>query len=80
MKGRQAGLFAVGGVAFLFGAWLALKGMFASEEQLLTMADKIGTKNPVLARAVCWIGFLPLLLGGVGLLVLAVMMVYGSVG
>ena len=54
MKGTEASLLAVGGIACLFCAWIALKGMLATPEKLLEMADKIGTKNPLLARVLCW--------------------------
>lgn len=62
------------GVLLLFGAWKALKGMFASREQLFGMSRVIGTENPVVARTVCWIGFIPFSLGGIGMVVVGTFM------
>jgi len=54
-------------IACLAGAWTALKGIRAPREKLLEMSSLIGTKNPVLARIVCWVAFIPLSLAGIGM-------------
>ena len=46
----------------LVGLIVALRGAFASREQLLHMSDWIGTKNPTAARIVCWL-FLVVIFG-----------------
>jgi hypothetical protein len=39
-------------------AGLSLVGLFASRKRLESMAGIIGTKNPLVARIVCGLGFL----------------------
>ena len=80
MKWKEASLLGIGGAVCLMCAWMALQGMFASSEKLIEMGDKIGTKNPVVARIICWLGFIPLLLGGITLLVLAGCLAAGVIG
>ncbi len=46
------------GAASVIGFVVALCGAFASRERLLALAPWIGTKNPVLARVVCWVALL----------------------
>jgi hypothetical protein len=67
------------GILCLIGAWTALKGIRASREQLLGMAKVIGTKNPTAARVVCWVAFIPLFFGGLGLLVGGGVIVYKAI-
>lgn len=55
------------GFASLAGAWTAYKGIRASDEELRRMANVIGTRNPKLARVVCWGAFVPLTLVGGGI-------------
>ena len=47
-------------ILVFFGAVavLSLVGLFASRKSLESMAGLIGTKNPMVARVVCCIGFL----------------------
>ena len=55
------------GFASLAGAWTAYKGLRATDEELRQMASTIGTKNPTLARVVCWLAFVPLTAIGGGI-------------
>jgi hypothetical protein len=54
----------------LGGSVLSARGAFASRETLLSLSKVIGTDNPVLARAVCWIGLLGCTAAGVARLLL----------
>jgi hypothetical protein len=64
------------GIICLMGSWIALKGIRATREQLLELAGVIGTKNPTLARIVCWVSFIPLFFCGLGSLGWAGIIVY----
>lgn len=55
------------GFASLAGAVTAFRGIRASDNELRGMAHLIGTHDPKLARLICWVGFVPLLLVGVSL-------------
>jgi hypothetical protein len=55
------------GFAALAGTVTAFRGIRASDDELRGMAKVIGTRNPKLARIVCWVAFVPLSLVGVGL-------------
>jgi hypothetical protein len=77
---RPEGLsLGLGGIAFLIGAWLALRGILASREKLMEMAKVIGTENLILARIICCMGFIPLGVTGFGLLVLGSLIACGVV-
>jgi hypothetical protein len=52
------------------GSVLSARGAFASQEELLSMSQVIGTKNPVFARFVCWIGLVVFTATGLGIIVL----------
>jgi len=43
---------------FLTAASTSARGAFTSQEKLMKMSALIGTKNPVTARVVCYIGVL----------------------
>jgi hypothetical protein len=55
------------GFAALAGAWTAYRGIRASGEELRQMGSVIGTRNPRLARLVCWVAFAVLTWVGVGI-------------
>jgi hypothetical protein len=64
----------LGFIAVLFwGTFVAARGAVASSEQLLSMTKVIGTKNPVVARIVCWIGVVVCTAVGVGMVILLVL-------
>ena len=66
----------IGLVVASFGATIvSCRGAFASREWLISMSHVIGTKNPVIARIVCFVGmflFTSVWLGCIVLLVLLV--------
>jgi hypothetical protein len=77
---RPEGLsLGLGGIAFLIGAWLALRGILAAREKLMEMSKVTGTENPILARIICWMGFILLGVAGFGFLVLGSLIACGVV-
>jgi hypothetical protein len=44
-------------VASFMGSILSARGLFGSREKLLSLSKQIGTKNPVIARIACFLGF-----------------------
>jgi hypothetical protein len=65
-------LLAFTGMCFS-GTFVAARGAVASPEQLLSMAKLIGTKNPVVARIVCWMGVVVCTAAGVGTVIMLVL-------
>lgn len=66
--GFWLGVLMMVGVASLGGAVTALRGIKASDEELVRMAHLIGTRNPRTARAVCWVALVVLGVTGIAIL------------
>ena len=66
--GFWLGILMMVGVASLGGAVTALRGVRSTDEELIRMANLIGTRNPRTARRVCWVAVIVLGVAGVAIL------------
>ena len=71
-------LLAAFAVACLIGSVISARGAFASRQMLLSMSKVIGTKNPVVARIVCFVGIVVCTASGAGTILLIVFSVIQS--
>jgi len=66
-------VLAVFAIACLAGSIVSARGAFASREKLLSMSKIIGTKNPVVARIVCYVGLVVCTVVGAGTVILVIL-------
>jgi hypothetical protein len=65
--------------AFVVGVKWSVKGIKATPEELLSMSNMIGTKNPVVARGACYAGLAFCSVGAVSMAVLMAFAVYRDI-